>query len=130
MVLSSSFPQTFSPDFLEKILLIQSNLLRMTKIEIICFKFRWIEDKTDQSKSNIFPAWFLLNVVLCYRGEAKHFSYWNPTGCFWRFSCTRCSSWKYKSALSVWLQFKISKCRNDPTVQTELLCFYEVPDLE
>ena len=23
-----------------------------------------------------FPAWFLLNLTLCYLGEAQYFSYW------------------------------------------------------
>ena len=37
---------------------------------------------TDQPKSNIFPAWFLLNSALRYHGKAQRFSHWWLTDVF------------------------------------------------
>ena len=76
-------------------------------MEITWYKIWWIWwRRAGQPKSNIFPSRFLLNVALHYHGEAQSLSYWRVWGVFFKFSCTCCSCWEYKSALYVWLQFK------------------------
>ena len=56
------------------------------------------KSRTDQTKSNIFSVWFLLNVALCYRRGAQDFLLLISKGRFLRrFSCTQCSCWEYKS---------------------------------
>ena len=53
-------------------------------------------------KSNIFPAWFLLNVALhvVIHYSTTFFLLKNARN-FLRFLCTLCSYWKYKSSLRV-----------------------------
>ena len=111
LILSSrSFPPIFSPDLCEKFFL-----------SCKAFHREWKRGKSlssmpdeysgwgriEKPKSNIFLAWFLLNVALHYHQESQHFFDWWVWDIFLkRFSCTHCEC---KSALSVSLHFKNSK---------------------
>ena len=39
-------------------------------------------DRTDQHNADIFSAWLLNNVVLCYLRKAQCFSYWRVQSVF------------------------------------------------
>ena len=95
---SASFPQTFSPNLLEKLFCHSEHFVEKEKGAWSGEYGRW--DRIDQPTSNVFLAWFLHN-----NGKVR-FSYWRVLSVFFRFSCTCCSSWE--SALSVWLWFKNS----------------------
>ena len=38
--------------------------------------------RIDQPNSNIFPAWYLLNLFLCYQEDSQRLSHWRVWGIF------------------------------------------------
>ena len=82
---SRSFPLTFSPDLLEKIFCHSEHFVEKEKSENHLLQgLVTMVDGVEQTSQNpiFFPAWFLLNIALCYYQEAKRFSNWQVQGIF------------------------------------------------